>query len=98
MKHLLIVVIVLSGIADAQDRVQLKDLRARFINQKIIINGSFSDNPVSFLAGWQFVKEKKGHYEANYSKEVPTSLTGRSGVIIAVQAPPALGASARPIR
>src|ERR1019366_952832 len=73
--------------AYAQDRVQLKELRSRFLNQRIVINGNFSDLPVDFLGDWQFVKERKGGYETDYGREVPASFVGRGGVIIAVQAP-----------
>jgi hypothetical protein len=88
MKWFLAIIPLLTvTVSYSQDRVQLKELRARFVNQKIIVNPTFIDTPSSFLADWQFVKEKKGRYEPNYSREVPTSYAGRTGTIVAVQAP-----------
>src|SRR4051812_34948524 len=73
----------------AQDRVQLGQLRTRFVNQRVLINGSLV--PSEFLIGWQVVKEKKTKngvfYEPQYLKEVPGNLVGRTGTFIAVQAP-----------
>ena len=88
MKYILTIMILLTAtLSQAQDRVQLKDYRARFIDQRIIINGSFTSTPSVFLSNWQFVKARGGVYEPDYSKTVPVSFIGRSGVIIAVQAP-----------
>ena len=84
---LVCVVVLSAAVSRAQDRVQLGELRAHFLNQRVVINGSFSDNAVPFLAGWQFVKEKKGIFVADYGRDVPTSFVGREGVIVAVQAP-----------
>lgn len=81
----LLVVVCLS--ASAQDRVQLKDFRTHFVNQRVVINGNFTSTPSPFLGDWHFVKEKKGAYQVDYGKDVPLSFIGRSGIIIAVQAP-----------
>ncbi len=45
------------------------------------------DSPSPFLVDWQFVKEKKGIYIADYGKDVPSSFEGQTGTIVAVQAP-----------
>jgi len=46
-----------------------------------------TSSPTPFLTEWQFTKEKKGVYHPIYLKQVPISLVGHTGVIIAVQAP-----------
>jgi hypothetical protein len=77
--------------ASAQDRVQIKEFRARFVGQQVVINGNFSDLPWTFLGDWHFLKEQNGIYQVDYEEEVPVSLVGHSGAIIAVQAPKGSG-------
>jgi hypothetical protein len=84
---LLLLVLLSMNSARAQDRIQLKELRTRFINQRVFINGNFIRESSAFLINWQFAKVKKGIFEANDSKKVPLEFVGRSGIIIAVQAP-----------
>jgi hypothetical protein len=84
---LLLLVLLSMNPAHALDRIQLKEFRTRFINQRVFINGNFIRESSAFLINWQFVEERKGIYEANDSKKVPLELVGRSGIIIAVQAP-----------
>lgn len=76
---------VLAG--HAQDRVQLKEFRSRFVGQRVVINPDFSSVQMPFLASWHFVQVKKGIYRIEYARDVPASFAGRTGVIIAVQAP-----------
>lgn len=86
MKRLLIFLVMLGGAAaQAQDRIPLKDFRAKFVNQRISVNPNFTNGTYAFLGDWTFVKEKKGLYESQ--KNIPASYVGRTGVIIAIQAP-----------
>jgi hypothetical protein len=92
MKHLILLFLLLTATSGySQDRRPLKEFRAKFLNQRIVVNGSFTSIPAPFLAEWRFVKEKKGVYEPNYLKEVPTSFIGRAGTIIAVQVSESFG-------
>jgi hypothetical protein len=90
MKRFLLVFFALSALlAHAQDRIQLKEFRAKFVNQRISINPNFTEGSYSFLGSWNFVKEKKGRYETDYGRNVPAAFVGKTGTIIAVMAPDA---------
>jgi hypothetical protein len=88
MKRLRFAVLALiATLPYGQDRTPLKEFRARFLNQRVIVNANFSTTTASYLLEWHFAKEKKGVYEINYSKDVPSTFAGRTGTIIVVQAP-----------
>ena len=53
-----VVLCLVSTVSFAQDRITLGQFRAKFVGQKIVINGSFSGVPVNFLSEWRFTKEK----------------------------------------
>ncbi len=84
---LLVFALLLADCAYSQDRTPLGEFRKAFLNQQIIVNQNFSSVPMPFLLGWHFVKAKKGTYVVDIAKEVPISLVGQSGIIIAVIAP-----------
>jgi hypothetical protein len=88
MKKLFAVLaLVAFGLANAQDRSPLGEFRKTFLNQRITLNQNFTSIPSPFLIAWKFVKEKKGVYTVDYGKEVPSTLVGQSGTIVAVFAP-----------
>jgi len=86
-KFVMVLVIVITAVATAQDRSPLGEFRKAFMNQHIFLNQNFTSSPSPFLINWKFVKEKKGVYTVDYGKEVPSSFVGQSGTIIAVIAP-----------
>lgn len=86
-RHLFVIVALISSLLCAQDRTPLREFRNRFLNQRVIVKPDFSSTPRSRILSWRFVKEKKRVYHVNYSKDVPASLVGQIGTIIAVQSP-----------
>jgi len=90
MKRILFLLLALPAlVVNAQDRIQLKEFRAKFVNQRISINPNFTEGNYGFLGAWNFVKEKKGKYETDYGHNVPAGFVGKTGTIIAVVAPDA---------
>ena len=86
-KILVVLVIVTTGLATAQDRSPLGEFRKTFLNQRIILNQNFTSRPSPFLIAWKSVKEKKGVYTVDYGNQIPSSFVGQGGTIIAVLAP-----------
>jgi hypothetical protein len=80
-------VLLITTLANAQDRSPLGEFRRQFLNQRIVVNQNFSSMKRSFLGDWRFVTEKKGVYTSDYLKQVPATFASQAGTIIAVLAP-----------